>query len=102
MIDDSSTREILEAERPLYYKGYNPETKVPSVVDPVHLPAHYARFKIEPVYFIGENNLPFWMGNVIKYVCRWDHKDGIQDLKKARRYLDMQIKKLEGDPQWAK
>lgn len=65
--------------------------------DAVHRPSHYARFKIEPIYFIMENDLPFWAGNVIKYTCRYDAKDGIQDLKKARRYLDMQIKKMEGD-----
>lgn len=65
-------------------------------------PHHYARFKIEPVEFIMVNGLPFAIGNVIKYVCRWDAKDGIQDLKKARRYLDMEIKRLEGDPDFAK
>ena len=63
-------------------------------------PAHYVRFKIEPIRFIEENSLPFGIGNVIKYVCRYDAKDGIQDLKKARRYLDMIIKRLEGDAEW--
>ena len=68
-----------------------------SLEDNIILPSHYARFKIEPVRFIMENQLPFWAGNVIKYVCRYDAKNGIEDLKKARRYLDMAIKKLEGD-----
>lgn len=70
--------------------------------DPVTLPSHYTRFKIEPIFFIMENELSFWQGNVIKYVCRWDGKDGLQDLKKTRRYLDMKIKMLEGDPNWSK
>lgn len=69
--------------------------------DAVNRPAHYARFKIEPIHFIMENKLEFWQGNVIKYTLRWDGKDGLQDLKKARRYLDMQIKKMEGDPKWS-
>ena len=30
-------------------------------------------------------------GNVIKYICRWKHKNGIEDLEKARTYLDMMI-----------
>lgn len=34
-------------------------------------------------------------GNVIKYICRWKHKNGIEDLKKARWYLDHLIGKLE-------
>lgn len=73
----------------------------PTVTDPVNRPHHYARFKIEPIHFIMENNLPFWVGNVVKYTLRYDAKDGLQDLKKARRYLDMQIKKMEGDPKWS-
>lgn len=69
--------------------------------DPVNRPAHYARFKIEPIYFIMENDLPFWAGNVVKYTLRYDAKDGLQDLKKARRYLDMQIAKMEGKQDWS-
>lgn len=70
---------------------------VPSPHDPVVLPHHYTRFKIEPVHFIMVNELPFWAGNIIKYTCRYDAKDGLQDLKKAKRYLEMQIKRMEGD-----
>lgn len=65
--------------------------------DPVAKPDHYRRFKFEPIRFIMENNLPFWMGNVVKYVLRAQHKNGLEDLKKARRYLDMQIAKMEGN-----
>lgn len=68
----------------------------PPTNDPIHLPQHYARFKIEPIRFIMENKLPFEVGNVVKYVCRHDAKNGIEDLKKARRYLDMMIAKAEG------
>ena len=34
-------------------------------------------------------------GNVLKYTCRWKHKNGVQDLKKAKWYLDRLIKHLE-------
>lgn len=34
-------------------------------------------------------------GNVIKYICRWKHKNGIEDLKKARWYLNRLISNLE-------
>lgn len=27
-------------------------------------------------------------GNIIKYICRWKQKNGVQDLEKARWYLD--------------
>lgn len=34
-------------------------------------------------------------GNVIKYICRWKGKNGLQDLKKARWYLDHLINHVE-------
>ena len=53
---------------------------------------HYKVMKIEPVTFIIENDIPFVEGNIIKYVCRWKSKGGVEDLKKARHYIDMLIK----------
>lgn len=69
--------------------------------DAVIRPEHYIRFKIEPIYFIMENCLSFDQGCVIKYVCRHDAKNGVEDLKKARRYLDMMIGKAEGNLDYA-
>ena len=74
--------------------------ETPTQGDAVVLPDHYARWKIEPILFIRENDLPFWMGNVIKYVIRAEHKNGLEDLKKARRYLDMEIARMEGREDW--
>ncbi len=52
---------------------------------------HYKVMKIEPVTFIIENDISFVEGNIIKYVCRWKSKGGVEDLKKARHYIDMLI-----------
>lgn len=68
--------------------------------DMVNLPAHYARFKIEPMHFIVANGLNWFQGNVLKYILRYDAKNGLEDLKKAQRYLEMFIKWVEGDPDW--
>jgi len=38
--------------------------------------------------YITENEIPYLEGNVIKYVSRWRTKNGIEDLKKAKHYLD--------------
>lgn len=70
--------------------------------DNVVLPEHYARFKIEPIHFIGENKLNFFQGNIIKYVLRYDAKNGLEDIKKAERYCQMFRAYLEGDPDWWK
>lgn len=63
--------------------------------DNVHQPNHYARFVIEPITFINANGIGYNIGNVIKYVCRYDAKNGLEDLKKARRYIDIQIETME-------
>ena len=60
-------------------------------------PHYYKRWKIEPLRFCMENNLPFWMGSVIKYIMRYDQKNGLEDLYKARVYLDAVIKELEDE-----
>lgn len=49
---------------------------------------HYTSKAIQPWDFIVSNNLPFLEGNVVKYVSRWRDKGGVQDLHKARHYLD--------------
>lgn len=54
-------------------------------------PNHYTRFKIQPLDFILANGIGFAEGNVIKYVCRYDAKNGLEDLRKARTYLDRLI-----------
>lgn len=52
---------------------------------------HYASLKIQPTEFIHANGVPFIEGNVIKYVMRHRQKNGIEDLKKARHYIDLLI-----------
>ena len=55
---------------------------------------HYKDFHIQPYEFISKNNLSFFQGNVIKYVCRYMNKNGIQDLEKVIHYCELEIKKL--------
>ena len=54
---------------------------------------HYKSMKIQPAQFINENNLPFAEGNAIKYICRHKHKGEVQDLEKAKHYIDMIIER---------
>lgn len=56
---------------------------------------HYTQFVIQPAEFIGANNLDYFQGNVIKYVCRFRGKNGLQDLRKAQHYLEMLIEREE-------
>lgn len=58
-------------------------------------PNYYMKYKIIPLDFILANNIPFVEANVIKYVCRWRDKNGVEDLKKAMSYLEKLIKNEE-------
>jgi hypothetical protein len=52
---------------------------------------HYNEYVIQPTQFIYKNNIPFIEGNIIKYVLRHRKKNGIEDLKKAKHYIDLLI-----------
>ncbi len=65
----------------------------------VEHPAHYNVGKIEVIDAINEWQLDFNLGNVVKYVARAGHKDKaktIEDLKKAKFYLEDSIERLQG------
>ena len=73
-----------------------PEVKVtPKKEDVINHPSHYTRGKIEVIDFIEDQQLPYHLGNVIKYIARAGHKgDKLEDLKKARWYLDRYINEV--------
>lgn len=52
---------------------------------------HYAQFPIQPMEYIEKNKLPFADGCIIKYVTRWRFKNGVEDLRKARHFIEMLI-----------
>jgi len=66
--------------------------------DPVNHPAHYTSGKYECIEVIDDWKLGYCLGNAVKYICRAGKKDPnktIEDLKKAKFYLEHEIKKLE-------
>ncbi|WBF78142.1 hypothetical protein MEP402_gp22 [Methylophilales phage MEP402] len=50
---------------------------------------HYMKYKIQPIEFITQNNIPFIEGNVIKYLLRYKDKNGMQDLDKCIHYIEL-------------
>jgi hypothetical protein len=52
---------------------------------------HYKDMAIQPVEFIHRNQIPYLEGNVIKYLCRWRSKNGLEDLRKAVHYIELLI-----------
>ena len=59
--------------------------------------SHYKSFSIQPYEFISKNNLSFFQGNVVKYVCRYLSKNKIEDLQKIIHYCELEILKLKDD-----
>lgn len=69
------------------------EEKADDEIDMINHPQHY-QHGIEPIEYIESHNLNFNLGNVIKYVSRAPFKGTeLQDLKKAKWYLEREIKK---------
>jgi hypothetical protein len=56
---------------------------------------HYKKMKIQVWDFVIANDLDYFQGSIIKYVCRWKDKDWIKDLYKARHFLDKYIETME-------
>ena len=61
----------------------------------VNHPQHYNAGKTEVIDIIDGLGYTegFCVGNIIKYVSRYKHKNGVQDLEKAKWYIDYLIKK---------
>lgn len=53
--------------------------------------SHYKEQAIQPWDFITANELPFLEGSVIKYVARHRQKGGVEDLEKAKHFLEKLI-----------
>jgi hypothetical protein len=81
-------------------KRKNENDKKMKVVDSVNSPSHYTAGGIEVIDAIEAWGLgkDFCLGNVVKYVARADKKGNtLEDLKKARWYLDRKISKLQDE-----
>ena len=79
------------------FKEFYPESVTSNKTDdndPIN-PTHYNQYAIQPLDYIEANGFDFCEGNVIKYVSRYKQKNGLEDLKKARVYLDKLINRYE-------
>ena len=54
-------------------------------------PDYYQKGNIEVTDFIIDQSMSFLEGNVVKYLARYKEKSGIEDLRKARWYIDKLI-----------
>lgn len=68
--------------------------------DKVHQPSHYTAGQIEVIDYIKDKlttdkYVGYCVGNVLKYVSRYELKNGVEDLEKAAVYLKWAIEVLK-------
>lgn len=91
--------EYRKMESGAWAQIYDIDEEKPTKIDPVNHPSHYTRFKGIEVIQLTEH-LNFCRGNAVKYIARAGAKDGskeIEDLEKARWYIDREIERLKND-----
>lgn len=85
----------IDAVKDLYADVVTTDKKPKTISNAIDHPSHYNRGKIEVIDFIEDQGLSFHLGNVIKYITRAGSKgDKLEDLKKARWYLDRYINEV--------
>jgi hypothetical protein len=72
-----------------------PEPTKPNPFDIQHGGDHYKNKGIQPLEYIMANDLSFCQGNVVKYVTRYKDKNGLEDLRKAKHYVEFLIAEME-------
>ena len=95
---DDTMKFFIEIPNPIKKGGYRMK---PEKIDNVNKPSHYqGRFGMESIdalrnFMTPEQLKGFYLGNALKYQLRFQKKNGLEDLKKARKNLDWLIEEME-------
>ena len=71
--------------------------KVKNALDTQVGGGHYKDLAIQPVEYCMKNNLNYCQANIVKYATRYKDKNGLEDLKKIKHYVDLIIELEYGD-----
>lgn len=94
-LDEATPDQWNKASKTAVGKLHHPEDKH----DPVGAPDHYNKGAIEAIEAIKASMHPqeykgYLKGNCLKYLWRYEYKNGVEDLRKARVYLEWLIKEI--------
>lgn len=94
-IDEATPKEWDKASKTAVGKLFHPQDQP----NPVTQPDHYNKGAIEAIEAIKASMHPqeykgYLKGNCLKYLWRYEYKNGVEDLRKARVYLDWLIKEV--------
>lgn len=87
----TGSRGDIVAWRPAWPLAGDDFEKVETALDTQIGGEHYKNYAVQPVEFITKNKLGFLEGCVIKRICRYEDKNGLEDLKKAKHEIDLLI-----------
>lgn len=80
------------------FKEWRPHFALPATaMNTKYSPEHYQRGIIEVWDFIADQQLDYFSGNVVKYLCRAGYRayeDELDDLRKAKAYISKRIEIL--------
>lgn len=89
---------------PSHWEPKRSDNQLEKINDPVNHPSHYqTKSGLETIQVIEafteglEGIYAVDTANVIKYICRWNKKNGLQDLKKAQWYLNNLVEHVESN-----
>jgi hypothetical protein len=89
----------MDKELEVSYKGVleprHPPAPPMSPFESTINPSHYKKGKIEVIDFIIDQDMDYLTASCQKYLARWKHKNGVEDLKKCRWFLDKLIEQQE-------
>ena len=92
---ETTVKEIIVKKDDIKDISVTTDKEPKTISNVIDHPSHYNRGKIEVIDFIEDQGLSFHLGNVIKYIARAGSKgDKLEDLKKARWYLDRYINEV--------
>ena len=60
-------------------------------------PDYYTKMNIPPNVYITANELEWEVGCVVKYISRYKGKNGLEDLRKAKKYLELLAERVYGE-----
>ena len=94
-LSDATPMEWDRGKADRYTDNRDPK-EVPGTPDPVNAPPHYKVGEMEAIDYIyqqlgAEGIKTYLEGNILKYMHRWRFKNGVEDLRKAKWYLDKLI-----------
>ena len=96
MNDHQLMQEIVHGGEPLFTPAEEPRTPA-SALDIQEGGQHYKKYAIQPIEFVVRNNVPTLESNALKYILRHGDKNKMEDLRKARHYLELMAEMYYGE-----